>query len=69
MQEINAAGSMQIEGMLGNRTEDWKMYLVQELCDASLVDALEAGILHGGEAEKKPRMVRNGVDSAWDSLL
>ena len=50
---------MQVEGMAGKRT-DWKMYLVQELCNTSLALALASGVLHakGLLGEKVPVLVR-----------
>ena len=45
---------MQIVGM--GQKVDWKMFLVQELCDASLADVLEVSILHDKHT-KQPHMV------------
>ncbi|GAX73135.1 hypothetical protein CEUSTIGMA_g588.t1 [Chlamydomonas eustigma] len=41
-----SSSSLQIEE---NGKSDWKLYLVQELCSASLADVLQAGFLHDQE--------------------
>jgi hypothetical protein len=47
---IAEAGSMHVSG-IGKKT-DWKMYLVQELCNASLADILVVGMLHDKETRR-----------------
>lgn len=41
---------------IGKRT-DWKMYLVQELCHASLADILVVGMLHNKETRKPHQVI------------
>ena len=55
VQTVSVDGAMQILETV-HRT-DWKMFLIQELCNASLADTMEVGLLHH-EGSKQAYMVR-----------
>ena len=60
VQTIAVDGAMQILETV-NRM-DWKMFLIQELCNASLADTMEVGLLHHN-GSKRAYMVRMYITS------